>query len=124
MIGYHGRYEYFGKVAARLDDALNWVPARMTAAAIAVVSLMHRRRATAWRIARRDHGLTESPNAGYPMSAIAGALGIALEKAGHYQLNQEARAAGPDDIRRAGRLIDAALGVAIVTGILIWSSLC
>ena len=35
MIGYHGRYEYLGKAAARLDDLANWVPARLTAGSVA-----------------------------------------------------------------------------------------
>jgi adenosylcobinamide-phosphate synthase len=87
MIGYHGEYEYLGKAAARLDDVLNWVPARLTSGLLVAGSWLagfHADRA--WQTAQRDHGLTESPNAGWTMSAAAGALSVPLEKPGHYRL--------------------------------------
>jgi len=87
MIGYHGEYEYLGKAAARLDDVLNFIPARLTGLLMIVAAFVLRydpRRA--WHIMLRDHAKTESPNAGWPMSAAAGALGVQLEKAGHYRL--------------------------------------
>lgn len=75
MIGYRTpRYQDFGWAAARFDDLLNWVPARLTAALIAVAHL----RPGVARIIRRDAGLHRSPNAGWPESAIAAALNIAL----------------------------------------------
>ncbi len=87
MIGYHGRYEYLGKMSARLDDLLNLVPARLTAllllAAGTATGADGRR---GWRVLRRDGARTESPNAGRPMAAMAGLLGIVLEKPGHYRL--------------------------------------
>ena len=58
---------------------------------------------------RRDHRRTASPNAGWPMSAAAGALGLCLEKAGHYRLNPDARPPGAADVRRAVALTRAAL---------------
>lgn len=87
MLGYHGEYEYAGKAAAHLDDVLNLLPARFTALLLCLASPA---RGQAARIARRDHGLTESPNAGWPMAAIAGALGVCLPKAGAYRLHGEA----------------------------------
>lgn len=93
MIGYRGRYEYLGKFAARLDDLLNFVPARLAGLLVVAGSLLAREDAAgALRIMRRDGGLTESPNAGWTMAAAAGALGLQLEKAGHYRLG-EARSA-------------------------------
>lgn len=89
MVGYHGQYEYLGKASARLDDALNYIPARITALLFVLLAFLRKRGRNAWRILRRDHGLTESPNAGWPMSAMAGALGIRLEKEGFYQLGDE-----------------------------------
>ena len=87
MIGYHGRYEYLGKVAARIDDALNLIPARITALLFVVVAAITGRNAAGgWRILARDGGRTESPNAGRPMAAMAGLLGVTLEKVGHYRL--------------------------------------
>ena len=80
MIGYRtDRYFYFGKFAARLDDAANYIPARLTAGFIVVASLSVRLRpARALRIAWRDHGNHLSPNAGYPEAALAGAFGVRL----------------------------------------------
>lgn len=120
MLGYHGRYEYLGKVAARLDDALNLIPARLSALLIVIASKiasMDARRA--WRVMRRDHALTASPNAGFPMSAMAGALDVRLEKNGHYRLNESGRAPGPKDIRRAAWIVTVALGLATLMSVVI-----
>jgi len=80
MIGYRTeRYFYFGKFAARLDDAANFIPARLTAGFIIMATLALRLNpALAWRIAWRDHANHLSPNAGYPEAALAGAFGIRL----------------------------------------------
>lgn len=87
MWGYRGRYEYLGKSAARLDDLLNLLPARLTACLIVPAApLAGGSAGGAWRTMWRDHARTASPNAGWPMSAMAGALGIELEKVGHYRL--------------------------------------
>lgn len=95
MVGYRGRYEYLGKAAARLDDLLNLVPARLTALLmlIAGVSLrmpVARGLAVWWR----DRGRTESPNAGWPMALASGLLGVRLDKRGAYVLG--AALAPPD----------------------------
>jgi len=118
MLGYHGRYEYLGKIPARLDDLLNFIPARLTAWLIVLASKIARADAPhARRILRRDHALTASPNAGYPMSAMAGALDVRLEKRGRYSLNESGRAPEPLDIARATRIVTAALGVATVVSL-------
>ncbi len=89
MIGYRGEYEYLGKFAARLDDVLNYVPARLTGLMIVLATFFSRKNTSAaWRVMVRDHSKTESPNAGWPMSAAAGALGVQLEKSGHYKLGE------------------------------------
>lgn len=89
MIGYRGRYEHLGKIAARLDDVLNYVPARLAALMVVAGALPARQDARgAMRIMRRDGGSTESPNAGWTMAAAAGALGLQLEKIGHYRLGE------------------------------------
>jgi adenosylcobinamide-phosphate synthase len=75
MIGHADkRYFYFGKTAARLDDLANYLPARITAFAIAAAA----GRGSALRIWRRDGGKHKSPNAGQPESAMAGALQVRL----------------------------------------------
>ena len=80
MVGYRNeRYRHFGRAAARLDDVLNWVPARLTGAIMCLVApLVGLSGRDAWRIMRRDARRHVSPNAGFPEAACAGALGIAL----------------------------------------------
>ena len=122
MIGYHGRYEYLGKASARLDDLVNLVPARLAALLLMLGSavLPGQRPAGAWRIMWRDHGRTESPNAGWTMSGMAGALGVALEKSGHYLLGDRTRSLEPRDISRAIQTmyLVVGLGVLISVGII------
>ena len=105
MMGYHGKLEWAGKVGARLDDALNVVPARVTAllflAAGTITGAQVRRGFTTWW---RDAGRTESPNAGHPMATMAGLLGVRLEKHGHYALGDETRLVSSVDITRAWRI--------------------
>ena len=124
MIGYHGVYEYLGKASARLDDLVNILPARVTGLLIVAASaaLPGQNAGGAWRIMRRDRGNTESPNAGWPMSAMAGALGVRLEKVsnhGGYQLGDPERNLRPADITSAVRsmYLVAALGLITVSGL-------
>lgn len=92
MIGYRGRWEFAGKSAARLDDVLNWLPARLTAYLIAwSAPLYEGNRKNALYIMKRDKGNTKSPNAGWTMAAIAGALEIRLTKRQHYALGDDLR---------------------------------
>jgi adenosylcobinamide-phosphate synthase len=87
MIGYHGEWEYTGKFAARLDDILNFIPARLSAIFIlAAAALCKTRPASGWKTMLAYHNKTESPNAGWTMSAMAGSLNVVLEKAGYYRL--------------------------------------
>jgi len=119
MIGYReGVLEQLGWATARLDDLLNLVPSRL--AALLVVAgawLSGERTAGAWRAWRRDRGATSSPNAGQTMAAMAGALGVTLEKRGHYRLGD----GGPPDVAaldRAIRVFGAAAGASLV-GVLV-----
>ncbi len=76
MIGHRTeRYEHFGKVAARLDDILNLVPARITGVFVALVSS---RFLVSFRVMLADARHHRSPNAGWPEAAMAGALGVRL----------------------------------------------
>jgi adenosylcobinamide-phosphate synthase len=76
MIAYKtDRYLHFGRVAAKLDDLANFIPARLTALLIILVSPDKKR---AWQCLWRDADKLESPNAGRPIAAMAGALGVAL----------------------------------------------
>ena len=81
MIGHADEnYFYFGKAAARIDDAANYIPARFTALAIIAASYIVKWAdpQSAWRSWRRDGSKHKSPNAGQPESAISGALHAAL----------------------------------------------
>jgi adenosylcobinamide-phosphate synthase len=114
MIGYRGEHEFNGKAPARLDDLLNFVPARLTAALLlAGAALAGGNLSTAWRVLRRDAGLTASPNAGWPMSAMAGALGVRLEKPGHYRLGDPLPPADTPAIDHAVQIVRAAVVAAI-----------
>ncbi|MBI2866982.1 MAG: cobalamin biosynthesis protein [Chloroflexi bacterium] len=121
MVGYHGRYEYLGKAGARLDDLANFIPARVAALLIIAASWTGRLDwRNAWRVMRRDHARTASPNAGWTMSAMAGALDVRLEKPGHYALGDPAQALTPDLISRANQvaLLTAVLSFGLTIGIL------
>ena len=113
MLGYHTpELEWLGKIPARLDDVLNWLPARLAGLLLALAAPAARGSAsTALAVMAADAGRTESPNAGYPMSAAAGALDVALEKIDHYRLNGGARRPQAGDLRRARRLLWAAAGL-------------
>lgn len=115
MIGYRdARHLWFGKSAARLDDAANWLPARLGGLLFcAGALLMARAEATAaWRIMGRDARKHQSPNAGWPEAAMAGALGLALAGPRTYGaqmiddpwLGDGRRDATPRDVRAAQRL--------------------
>lgn len=80
MIGYKSeRYLDFGKAAARIDDAANYVPARIAAPVLTAASaLLGFRTRAAWEISQRDGRKHQSPNAGIAEAAVAGALGIRL----------------------------------------------
>lgn len=119
MLGYRSaELEWFGKAAARLDDGAGWLPARLSALLVALAApLGGGDPGGALRAAFRDARSTASPNAGWPMAAMAGALGVRLTKRGAYALNAAGRDPGPADLRRARRIVAgagvlAALGVA------------
>jgi len=114
MIGYHGRYEYLGKPAARLDDLLNLVPARLTAAfLLAGGALVGADARAGWRIWRRDARATESPNAGRPMATMAGLLGVELEKVDCYKLGDPRRPCDAACVDEAWRIVLAAAALAL-----------
>ena len=109
MIGYHGKYEHLGRFAAKLDDILNFIPARISGLLLVIAAPLCRRDSrSAWQIMLRHHGRTESPNAGWPMSAAAGALKVRLEKADCYSLGNANNPLSPDLIASGIKLIEIA----------------
>jgi adenosylcobinamide-phosphate synthase len=134
MIGYRdARYRDLGRAAAKLDDAVNWLPARLTAGLmVAAAPLAGADWRGAWRVWRRDGHRHPSPNAGQPEAACAGALGVQLGGAATYGgtahdkplIGAPGRAPGPDDIAAAGRLMSAtgwlALTLAVAARLALW----
>jgi adenosylcobinamide-phosphate synthase len=124
MYGYHDEREWLGKSAAHVDDLLNLVPSRASMLALAAAALITGRAdaAAAMATARRDHRRLASPNAGWPIAAMAGALGRRLEKPGHYAVGEDRPAPGPEDIRRASAIVVTA--AALLTVVLVRVAAC
>ena len=123
MVGYRGRYEYLGKASARVDDLVNLIPARLAALLLwlATVTMPGMAGGRAWRIMLAHRGRTESPNAGWTMAAMAGGLGVTLEKVGHYRLGDPAPEPEAHHIGRANRALYATTALAAATAIgILW----
>jgi adenosylcobinamide-phosphate synthase len=120
MLGYReGALEDFGKAAARLDDLLNLLPARLAASAIVLSAWVAGGGARrAFGVMRRDHGVTASPNAGWTMAAMAGALGVAVEKPGAYRLGEGALPTAAH-VRRSVRITLGASALAAAAAVLV-----
>lgn len=88
MWGYRGRYEWAGKCAARMDDLLSYLPARLTALLLCAAAA----RWPGLASMRAQAKLTPSPNGGWPMGSVALLLGVRLGKPGVYALNGQAAA--------------------------------
>lgn len=82
MIGYRGEYEYVGKTAARADDALNWVPARLTGLLLVALAGLRRNAAAAWATLATERRPAPGPNKLWAIAPMAGALGVRLSKPG------------------------------------------
>lgn len=121
MIGHRdARYLHFGRAAARLDDAANFVPARVTALCLAAAAaLTLGRGGAALGACRADAHKHASPNAGFPEATMAGALGIELGGDAVYagevehraRLGRAERAPSVADIARARRLMSGATAI-------------
>ena len=124
MWGYRTpRYLDFGWAAARLDDVLNWIPARLTALSYLLVGA---KPALAWRCWREQAPFWKSPNAGPVMAAGAGALGLALGGPARYHgewivrpVLGEGLAPRADDIGRAIALVRRSLGLWLAVGLIV-----
>jgi adenosylcobinamide-phosphate synthase len=110
MWGYRGErqgriWTWAGKWAARADDVLSWVPARLTG-----LALMLAGRARGWSPWVRQARSTPSPNGGWPMAALALALDVRLSKPGVYTLHGQGRGPGAMDTARGLRLAGTVVG--------------
>lgn len=118
MWGYRGErggriWEWAGKWAARADDALSWLPARLTAALLALAA-----GGLSWTALRREAARTPSPNSGWPMAAMALALNRRLGKPTVYTLHEAAPVPQRGDTARAcalaGRTVTLLAGLSLV----------
>lgn len=122
MIGYRSEtYREFGRVSARFDDLMNWVPARLTLLLVPVASFLSGGSGRgSLRVGLTDRTAHPSPNAGHPEAAFAGALGCRLggrtQYAGYNEvkpyLNEQAHPAGPSSLRQCLRLYSFSAGLA------------
>lgn len=135
MVGHLSeRYRDFGWASARLDDLVNWIPARLTALLLAGAAFWVRGADAekAWTTALRDARKHASPNAGWPEAALAGALGFSLGGPRAYdgevhqlpEFGVGRRDLGPEDIRRAlglyAMMLNLALGVSLAVAVMMW----
>ncbi len=106
MVGY--RKEPFielGYASAKLDDVANWIPARLSLIFIFMASFFFGKPLGAVRTCIRDHNKTASPNSGWSMAAVSGALGVRLEKVGYHVLGAEYDEPQPVHISRAVNMV-------------------
>ena len=120
MWGYRGRWEWAGKWAARADDVLSWLPARLTGLALAPLRL--------WPQLPSLARCTPSPNGGWPMGAMALRLGVRLRKPGVYALNASAPSPGAGHmlqaLQTAGRVATATVVAAVVAAVVMAAATC
>ena len=123
MIGYKNKeFIELGWASARLDDILNWIPARLSLVFIFAASLFTGSPINAVKTCIRDRDQTASPNSGWPMAATAGSLGVKLAKKGDYILGGEFREPVPADIEKGSMLVGMAtifLYLSILTAVYI-----
>lgn len=101
-------WQWAGKWAARADDALNWIPARLTAMLLALAA-----GGVDWRQLRRNARATPSPNGGWPMGAMAQALGVRLSKPGVYVLNGQGQVPQARHLQTAVKLASKLLAMLV-----------
>ena len=124
MLGYKNeKYLYFGRAAARLDDVLNYIPARLSALLmLAAGALLGMDAKNGWRIWRRDRRNHASPNSAQTESVCAGLLGVRLAGDAYYHgelhkkpyIGDALREIEYEDIPRAGRLLYATAALSLV----------
>ena len=116
MWGYRGlrngvNWEWAGKWAAWADDVLSWLPARITALLLALVT-----GAVNLKTLRSQARKTPSPNSGWPMAAMALALGVRLQKRGMYALNPSGRPPEPPDTVLAQKI-----ALKVLLALILWA---
>ena len=126
MLGYkNGKYLYFGRVSAKLDDVANYIPSRLAGLLwVAAAAFTHNDAKGAWKIWRRDRRNHASPNSAQTESACAGALGVQLAGPAYYfgeyyakpTIGDALRPIEPEDILRANQMMYVASSFALAWG--------
>ena len=122
MVGYKDPVNVnIGWFSAKMDTITNYIPSRLTAVLmVASAGLLGANWRNSWRVLKRDKNKTASPNAGWTISAMAGALDTQLEKEGYYALG-DGETISPEDITKAWRIMQLTtvlFGVVVVLPIL------
>jgi len=129
MVGYKNDcYLYFGRAAARFDDFVNYLPARLTGMLLVIAAFILRLNARrVWTVVRRDAPGHPSPNSGIPEAAVAGALGVRLGGWNSYQgslsfrpyLGEAIVPLQADHIRQVVRVMYVTAALALSSGIIL-----
>ena len=123
MVGYKNeKYINIGYFPAKVDDVLNYIPARFGGILVVLASIFYKKSLMDWknsyRIMKRDARKPPSPNSGFTMSAVAGALGICLVKKGVYVIGENNRELCREDIEKSLKLSRRTMNLAIISLIL------
>lgn len=106
MVGYKKEpFIELGYASARLDDLANFVPARWSIIFIFIASIFFGKPFEALKTCIVDHNKTASPNSGWSMAAVSGALGVRLEKIGYHVLGDEFDTPQPFQIKKAVKIV-------------------
>jgi len=113
MVGYKDpKHVNMGLISAKLDDAANFIPARLSAFLIVIASIFLRENyRNSWKIMKRDNAATSSINSGWVMAAAAGALNVELEKPGNYLLGDPIDPLDHSHISRVGKILKLTIGL-------------
>ena len=125
MLGYRDERERIGWCAARMDDVLNYIPARITAVLLLLYFACRGRFAPAWEVMRRDRHNRPGFNGGIVMAAMAGGTGTRFEKPGVYTIGDGEKSldeAGPAIIS-ATRAVTLVLAIVAGSTLFLWGAL-
>ena len=106
MVGYkNDPFLELGYASAKLDDLVNWVPARISIMFLFIISIFFGKPFDSLRTCIRDHNKTASPNSGWAMAAVSGAMNVRLEKAGYHVLGDNYQPPETSQIRKTVYLV-------------------
>ena len=125
MVGYKNeKYINIGYFSAKLDDILNYIPSRFAGIMVVLSTIFYKSSEMDWKnsykIMRRDARKPPSPNSGFTMASVAGALGVSLIKKGSYVIGEANKELNREDIEKSVKLSSLGINLAIISLILIF----